>query len=552
MRFRQRLLVGLVITTLGLMALVTSSVRAAATETNYQNPVTALPPLVRPATASCLVTLTETFAFGPNGYDAPATGTLTPPAGCPAPWSMVVLDYTGSVAGRQFDRETELWVGGVMIYYGTTPEPTPAGITWHVEKDVSEYAPVFTSSQPYALHLPNVVNNIYTGIIYVTATLTYYAVGPDSPEAAHPDTIVGLSNDWIFDPGRAPVSAAAVTLPTNPDRVVLELFAKGNSCDEFWYGAEPDEYAAANGLCSGGAFREIQITLDGTLAGVVWPFPYIFTGGVNPFLWRPIAAVAAYDEAPYVVELTPFIGTLANGSPHTFAFTVVNNGFYWQLGGNLLVYQDPSLAQTSGALTAHDVVADADQTVAQTTGTNGATFDFAASRSLTIAGYVDTSAGRVSTTVHQDFAFASHQVLNLINFIENVEQTESITTTTTVTDAAGNVGVTTLVDSYPIALASGFIIPPGSEGFFQLPAEVDQTFARTVTRMWNGETVFTSSLTDATAASAVLKRSLSTGRNQVATGWDSEVYAYADSTGACYGHRLEGAQGYVTADIRLC
>ena len=552
MAFRRVLTSGFVVIAVGLMVLVSGSVPVAALETNYQNPVTALPPLARPTTTSCTVTLTDHVAFGPSGYDVPATGTLTPPASCPAPWSMVALDYTGSVAGRQFDRETEIWVGGVLIYFGTTPEPTPAGITWHVEKDVSQYAAVFASSQPYAVHLPNVVNNVFTGIIYVTSTLTFYMTGPGWPAGRYPDAVIGLSGGWIFDPGRAPVAAAPVTLPTNALRVGLELFAKGNSCDEFWYGSEPDAYANANGLCGGGAFREIQVTVDGTLAGVVWPFPYLFTGGVNPLLWRPIAAVGAYNEDPYPVDLTPFIGMLVDGNPHTIAFTVVNNGFYWQLGGNLLVGEDSGLAQTSGALTTHEVAPDADQGVVQTTGNNGATFQFSAARSLTVAGYVDTSGGRVTTTVHEDFAFASHQVLDLVNFRENIQQTESITSTTTTVFPDGSVRVASEADSYPITLASAFIIPPGSDGFFQLPAHVDQELDRTITIAVNNVVVVSLTLSDATSASAVLKRSLSTGQNLVATGTDRELFSFTTSRGGCYIHDLEAAQGFVTVDILLC
>ena len=552
MAFRRVLTSGFVIIAVGLMVLVSGSVPVAALETNYQDPVTALPPLVRPTTASCTVTLTDHFAFGPNGYDVPATGTLTPPASCPAPWSMIALDYTGSVAGRQFDRETEIWVGGVLIYFGTTPEPTPAGITWHVEKDVSQYAAVFASGQPYAVHLPNVVNNVYTGIIYVTAALTFYTTGPGWPAGKYPDAVIGLSGDWIFDPGRAAVAAAPVTLPTNASHVLLELFAKGNSCDEFWYGSEPDAYANANGLCGGGAFREIQVTLDGTLAGVVWPFPYLFTGGVNPFLWRPIAAVGAYNEDPYQVDLTPFIGMLVDGNPHTIAFTVVNNGFYWQLGGNLLVGEDSGLAQTSGALTTYEVAPDADQGTVQTTGSNGATFQFSATRSVTVAGYVDTSSGRITTTVHEDFAFASHQVLDLVNFRENIQQTESITSVTTTVFPDGTVRVASETDSYPITLASAFIIPPGSDGFFQLPAHVDQELDRTITIAINNAVVVSLTISDATSASAVLKRSLSTGQNLVATGTDRELFSFTSSRGGCYIHDLEAAQGFVTVDVLLC
>ena len=459
----------------------------AAMETTYQNPVTATPPLLRPTTASCTVTLIQDYAFGPSGYDVPAQGTVTPPAGCFVNWSMIAVYYTGSVAGRQFDRETEIWVGGVMIYYGTTPEPTPEGITWHVEMDVSEYAPVFAGPQPYAIHLPNVVNPTYTGIEYITANLTFYETSSAWPAAPHPDTIVGLSNNWISDGGRGMVSASPVNLPKNPERVMFELFAKGNSCDEFWFGSQPDAYANANGLCGGGAFREVQVYLDGTLAGVVWPFPYVFTGGVNPLLWRPIPAIGAFNEDPYLVDLTPFAGLLADGQPHTVSFVVVNYGFYWQLGGNLLVWQDAGSTQTSGALTTYDVPAQATQSLTVQVNATSGLFDTSANRSLEVAGYVDTSAGRVTTDIVQTLSFTNDQVLNLVNFLENLSGGTEITTSTSTT-TGGTSTVRRVSDVYPIAMTSAFIIPLGafqptsssSTLRFILPTTVTQSLVRNV------------------------------------------------------------------------
>jgi hypothetical protein len=468
---------------------------------------------------------------------------------------MVVLDFTGSVAGRQFDRMAAIWVGSTMIYMGTTPEPTPAGITWHVEKDVSEYAPILGQPRTFAVQIPNLVNSRFTGIIYATATLTFYGTSAQFPAAPHPDVVVPLSGHWLFLFARTPVSAPAITLPRNPVRAYLEMWAKGNSCDEFWYANQPDAYASANGLCGGGAFREIKVFIDDTLAGVVWPFPYIFTGGINPYLWRPIPAVDGFNEPPYIVDLSPFVGGLADGQAHTLAFEVANNGFYWNIDGNLLIYRDPGLTTTSGQVTTHDITSDATQGVSQTTGTNSATFSFTASRSLTIAGYVDTSSGRVTTTVHRELAFTNDQVLNLINFRENLKGTETITTLTGVAGPGGT-EVTTVGDSYPIALASMFMIPasvadPNANSAtlkFILPATVDQSFDRTATTSVNGATAFSSSLSDSVHAEAILIRSLTTGVNAVAGGHDDEHYIYSDSAGTCFNHLIQAAQGFVTVD----
>jgi peptide N-acetyl-beta-D-glucosaminyl asparaginase amidase A len=540
-----------------ILSLVGISRVSATSETTYENPVTAAPPLIPPATTSCTVALAQTQPFpvpGGNGYDTPFTGTIIPPSSCPGPWSMVVLNFTGSVTGRQFDREAAVWIGNAMIYMGTTPEPTPAGITWHAIKDVSEYSPFFAQPENYAIQVPNLVNSVFTGIIYITATLTFYQTSPNFPAATHPDTIIPLSGSWLFLFKRTPLSVAPVTLPTNPDRIYLEMWAKGNSCDEFWYASQPDAYANANGLCGGGAFREIQVSIDGTLAGVVWPFPYVFTGGINPYLWRPIPAVDAFNEPPYLVDLTPFIGMLADGQPHTVGFQVVNNGFYWQIDANLLVYRDPVLTTTSGKLTTYQMSPSASQTVNQTISTTGALFSFASSRALTIAGYVDTGQGRVTTTITQSFGFTNHQVLDLINFLENLAGTGTINTVTT-TSSPADTQTITVSDSYPIALTSAFTVP----GFvassnansaslsFILPSSVDQSFIRTTTTDNNGNT-FSTTVSDTVHSEAVLIRSLTTGINVVASGTDSEHYILSDSAGACFNHYITASQGFITSD----
>src|ERR1700761_9160514 len=93
-------------------------------ETNYQDPVTALPPVSRPPVRHCTVTVMQhDFA---NSYGAPFTGTVAPPAACPGPWAKVVMDWTGSVAGRQYDRLGRGGVGGGGVLRTPPPAPAPA------------------------------------------------------------------------------------------------------------------------------------------------------------------------------------------------------------------------------------------------------------------------------------------------------------------------------------------------------------------------------------------------------------------------------------------
>lgn len=526
----------------------------ASAESGYQNPVTAAPPVSRPTTPSCAVTVvTHTFAFS---YGAPYVGSYTPPANCPGPWSKVVLDWNGTVtAGRQYDRIGALWLGGVEILRTSTPEPTQASApSWHVAKDVTEYTPVLAQPQTVVAQVPNVVNSTYTSDIEITATLTFYGTSAQYPAATHPDQVLPISasatgEGWFSLGNPSAQASATFALPTNLTRASLEVYTTGHGCDEFWYGNQPDAYASANGLCGGTAFREIQVLVDGKMAGVAWPFPIIFTGGVNPYLWRPIPGVNAFDIPAYLVDLTPFAGLLANGHPHTISIQIANNSNFWLTDADLLLYQTAGGSATSGAVTTNTIAPQASETVNQNANQNTATFDTQASRGYTVTGYVKDASGAVTTTtVQQTMTFTNSQVLDLVNFLENLKGTEDITTTTTTSGPAGTT-VTTQTLSYPISMSSAFQIPRQQTGDdFVLPATIDQTLNQTMTTQVNGATTWSSSLSNSIHGQALLMRSLTTGQNVAANGTTKEQYVYSDSSGACFNHTLAASQGFVTVD----
>ena len=58
----------------------------------------------------------------------------------------------------------------------------------------------------------------------------------------------------------------------------------------------PDEdFEPDSGACAGGTYREIQLYVDGQLAGALYPFPTIYTGGVCPLLWRPLTGIYSFN-----------------------------------------------------------------------------------------------------------------------------------------------------------------------------------------------------------------------------------------------------------------
>ncbi|MET7685010.1 peptide-N4-asparagine amidase [Streptomyces sp. NPDC005423] len=356
--------------------------------TDWHDPLTAAPPVARPAAKSCQVTLADAQFRDFTPY----RGTYTPPRGCGDRWSKIVLRLDGTVAGRQYDRLGYLHVGGVEILRTSTPEPSPDGIAWSVEKDVTRYSAMFRTAQDVEMLIGNVVDDTYTGVIGVKATLTFYAGEPAAGRS--PDRVLTLADD------------STLTAPRNSERVVAEVYATGSGggCEEFWYLAVPGS-APYSCQADKGPYREVQIKVDGQLAGIAAPFPNVWTGGwSNPFLWYVIPGPRAFDVRPIEYDLTPFAGLLDDGRPHRVEVSVVGvpeGQSGWSAPVNVLVWQDAKRAQVTGKLTL-DRAGELVDSSTYTPGSEGRSeerVDTGAGHRLTVAGYVDTSHGRVATTV---------------------------------------------------------------------------------------------------------------------------------------------------------
>ncbi|MEU2054634.1 peptide-N4-asparagine amidase [Streptomyces bungoensis] len=359
--------------------------------TDWHDPVTAAPQVPRPHTTSCRVTLAEARFRDFSPY----RGAYTPPRGCGERWSKVVLRLDGTVKGRQFDRLGYLHVGGVEILRTSTPEPSPDGIAWRVEKDVTRYSDTFRRAQDVEMLIGNVVDDTYTGVIDVEVTLTFYAGRPASPA---PDRVLTLAGT----PG-----ATTLTTARNSERIVAEVYATGSGggCEEFWYltVADPAPYSCK---ADRGPYREVQIRVDGQLAGIAAPFPHVWTGGwSNPYLWYVVPGPRAFDVRPVEYDLTPFAALLDDGRPHRVEVSVVGvpaGQSGWSTPVNVLVWQDAHRARLTGALTVNRATDLADSSV-YTPGTQNRV-DTEAGHRLTVAGYLDTSHGRVATTVTRTLA----------------------------------------------------------------------------------------------------------------------------------------------------
>ena len=424
------------------------------------NPVSAEPTVPRPSTKPCVVKLFTNQEFA--DYSA-KTFSYAPPQECPGPWAKVVFaaDFTVT-AGVQYDRTASLYLGHANIFYGTTAEPgSTLSPSWHVERDVTDLSALFDSPQAGEADIYNIVNSTYTGIIYANAALEFYPTSRKDPAALVPDVVVPLPD---AAGGGATLNTTTdqlsqqVKLPTNVERAYLDVIAQSQSNDEFWYTCVPNDVTTSLESCGNTGFRETEISIDGTPAGVAPVYPWIFTGGIDPFLWYPLPGVQTLNFKPYRVDLTPFAGLLADGEEHTVALSVFNADSYFLVTANLLAYVDHGKEVVEGKLVSDNLSAAPTPTVDEklnldSSGSGTAKVSVASKRKFTISGYVNTSHGRVTTTVEQEVDFLNEQNFTLSNtaYVQDISQLTTVVSTTT-TNGGGRTAVAQANFSYPLTV----------------------------------------------------------------------------------------------------
>ncbi|XP_078439702.1 peptide-N4-(N-acetyl-beta-glucosaminyl)asparagine amidase A protein [Wolffia australiana] len=392
-------------------------------------------PIPLPDGENCSVLLLQ-HDFGYTFGKPAVTADYRPPPRC---WrhgrpSKVVLEWRAASRGRQFDRILGIWIGGVEILRSCTAEPRSNGIVWTVEKDVSRYLSLFSRNQTVAVFLGNIVDETYTGVYRVNISLHFYAGSSDRRRGfgSPADLIIPISRDlplndgqWFVIKNSTDSQSKKVVLPRNAYRALLEIYLSFHGDDEFWYSNPPEEYVTANNLSStpgNGAFREVIAAVDGTVAGAVWPFPVIYTGGVNPLLWRPITGIGSFDLPSYDVEITPFLGDLLDGTAHEFRFSVANALGDWFVDGNLHLWLDEKSARTTGKLIKHRVEGPNLAVDSVIEGLDGE-FSTAAERKISAAGWVVSSRGKITTHTFQSLRFGNRLRLSHGGDDQEVNQT---------------------------------------------------------------------------------------------------------------------------------
>ncbi|CAJ2510556.1 Uu.00g095250.m01.CDS01, partial [Anthostomella pinea] len=486
--------------------------------------------------ASCTVVLMDhTFE---NSYGAPFVGNYTPPD---CDFDTVVINFTMQVKGRQYDRTGVMYLGDTEVWRTSTAEPTSYGIRWVWLKDMTPFTALWKEPQTIIFDLENIVNDIYTGLLNATLTATYFTSPESVGRADHPsaDMIIPISERMgsTGEPSQFTYpeqnATNAVSFPRNVNRAVFSVDVKGQGNEEFWWSNVPESaihtFDAVYGTYPGySPFREVQVLIDGNLAGVSWPFPVIYTGGVVPQLNRPIVGIDAFDLREHEIDVSPWLPLLCDGNEHTFAVKIVgldDDGVStavlssttessWYITGKIFLWLDDADSITTGTLgalyTGAPTIAFSQSFGQNATGGNETLdYDIAVSRSLSFSSYVKTQNQEGTATWSQSLSYTN--VGGVSGYGNNNLNIFSIAGTDTATGLGHSYASTY---AYPLSSNSTATYLPA--GNLTLWAQLDQGLDLDV----RGDSVFPSGIEAFAAADTSLRGAgsvLSTWRNGTAT-----------------------------------
>jgi hypothetical protein len=448
--------------------------------------VTADPTVSRPHTKPCVTPLFTDFQFA-FFSQTDQNFEFTPPASCPGPWEKVVLDVNFSEnAGVQFDRTASLYLANANLYFGTTPEPLKSATNqWHIERDVTDYSALFARDQQGTMVLqncttdcPSPFNTELNGVFTVSAQLEFYPASGHIPAMRFPNAVLplvqpngsgGVSLPAILS-SPADQLTTAFNLPTNIEQVYLDVIAQSQQTDEQWYGCFPNDLSSINEvyLCGNTDFRETEVTIDGQPAGIAPVSPWVFTGFL-PDQWVPIPAVQTLDFVPYRLNLTPFAGLLSDGQPHTVALSVFNDDNYFSTAASLLLYLDPNSSEVSGRVVENTLSSPSPKVRENLQGTSTVTgmIGVAQRRRYTIAGYIDTSHGRINTAVSQEQNFSSNQTIDFdtVNSTVLDQKTTVRNRVNSLTTTYSRDGSLVTANSFSFPITVDFVYPVSASAF---------------------------------------------------------------------------------------
>ncbi|KAJ7063314.1 peptide N-acetyl-beta-D-glucosaminyl asparaginase amidase A-domain-containing protein [Mycena amicta] len=523
----------------------------------------AQPPPVPQDTKQCTIQILQRdFAFS---FGLAEIVQYTPPTDCGAPgtWAGVTLNFTVTSNGTQFDRLGIFTFQNVEIWRTSTPEPTLAGIIWTYVKDVTRFTPLFAKPGTFILQLDNLIETGLNGVYSTTLHATFHASSTKHPPAKQANEIIPLStlaNNTGDDASVPPSFSINVTLPRNTVSVYAEIIPSGNGNEEFWYFNIANDFLPdfPQGTLGQGPFREVRLLVDGMVAGVAFPYPVIFTGGILPPAWRPITSYGALDLPTYFIDVTPFVPLLTDGKAHNFTIDVASAETdrailqNWFVSGLLQVVTDSSSKPTTGKMLSYK--ADAFATTSNTGSVDASNGDISitvsATRKIQISSEIVSGSGaKTLVSWEQDLSYVNQQDYLDNTLVQNLFQSS------TGNSISSHNGVPTVLDNFSFPLTINFTSLNNAGTFFS--TTFDHSYKRDVLPgLFLGSTIAERQLSggffniSSSGKSHGKECNLSyTFSGNTGNGTSNNTFAYRDTQGNTYQRRVNAAFNNITLDV---
>jgi hypothetical protein len=242
---------------------------------------------------------------------------------------------------------------------------------------------------------------------------------------------------------------------------------------------------------------------------------------------------------------------LSDGQPHTVSLSVYNADSYFSATASLLLYLDSGSIQTSGAVTKNTLTSPSpvitEKINVQPSSTKG-TVEVSSKRSFVIVGYVNTSHGKVTTSVEQSIDFFNNQYFSITanQYLQDISQGTTVNSYTTTSQPGTPSTVYNQLYTFPLAvdITDAFL----SSGNVNQITRADQTYQEaTITTRGGNVTGFRSlqnsgqhvdTLELNSSFTAILGNTGQSGAQQ---------YNYFDSTGAAYDCAIAAVANVLTA-----
>lgn len=360
------------------------------------------------------------------------------------------IELTIYSSGCQYDRLASLWLDDIEIFRTSTAQPSAGGVKWTQRKDITPLVSVFSEPHKLIFDLGNRVDSDTCHAAFdVSMKLTVFHKSSYGPNMISADAVIpisakrsakGMAGAFMYPDQAAEV---LVKMPyQNVRSAMLTVAATGQADEEMWWANVPQsvvgqvERGAKNNslpLQGYGSFREVVVSLDGQVMGLVWPFPTVSPGSLAPTLHRPVVGPQTFDMREQEIDITAWLPILCDGEYHLITMHVLGvddtgiNGAqwhmpnaYWVLSGKIFLWlEEDSNSVTNGtkAASSRSIM----DYVAKSTGSSsGLTYNQSITSFLQVSSTVWTPGGPRHVTWNQDFSMQASGSVGVSGFSQSL------------------------------------------------------------------------------------------------------------------------------------